>query len=134
MGITDSEGKVHDFQGPYYVNVGRFMVPETKFYRFSEQELALLKGPPGMTTQQTWDAAVRQSDYAYEQTVHNICCNNCHHHSAEALRNMGYDYSMLAAWWLVVTRGKYMSWGGLLQTWLPFLVIAGFCIVMSFLK
>eukprot|EP00472_Partenskyella_glossopodia_P014724 CAMPEP_0197524342 /NCGR_PEP_ID=MMETSP1318-20131121/9045_1 /TAXON_ID=552666 /ORGANISM="Partenskyella glossopodia, Strain RCC365" /LENGTH=126 /DNA_ID=CAMNT_0043077277 /DNA_START=58 /DNA_END=435 /DNA_ORIENTATION=+ len=49
MGIGDSQGKVHDFAGPYTVNTDNFMVGRVvRYYQLSETEMEYLtaKGNP----------------------------------------------------------------------------------------
>jgi len=61
-----------------------------------------------------------------------LCCNNCHHHSARAMSLMGIESSgtMIKAWYTVTLKGRYVSWARLLQTYLPFLIIVG--IILGF--
>jgi len=124
MGIADSQGFVHDFQSAYNVVTDNFMTgPIFKTYRFTPQQLSARPLPAGTTPAQAWDRAVSASDRHYEQTVHSICSNNCHHHTASALTFYGRSTSMLQAWALISFRGRYTSWGALLCTYIPFLIL-----------
>jgi len=69
-----------------------------------------------------WDSAVIKSDRKYGNSVHNIVTNNCHHHSAEAISNMGPDMSMLRAWWIITTRGKWVTPRYCLANYLPTII------------
>jgi len=101
MGITDSIGRIHDFQGPYYIGVDNFMVGCVWRY-------AVVSGP-GDTE---WDAAVQRADASYAQKFHDICCENCHHHAAAALTESGRPHSLLSAWIYCCLYGRC--------TWCPY--------------
>lgn len=102
----------------------------SKFYRIPAS--TQLNVPPGMTRRQAWDAAVRDADLSFSKQMHNICCNNCHHHSADALRRMGLDMTMFKAWSLVTFRGTYVSWGQVARVYIPFLVLVGIILAIVF--
>jgi hypothetical protein len=57
---------------------------------------------------QSWDQAVSIADKEYSQQMHNICCNNCHHHSASALCEAGLPMTMFEAWKLITFRGRWV--------------------------
>jgi hypothetical protein len=121
MGIADSRGIIHDFQGPYYLEKGRFMTGYVrKYYPIPPSQLEELLGPSYATK---YDAAVCASDAHYSQTMHNLCCNNCHHHVASALTGLGWPITMVQTWWLVTSRGRYVSAGAWWATFLPFFVL-----------
>lgn len=114
MGLCDSEGRVHDFAGPYFVGIDRFMTGTVhKYYQFRD----------AAASPRQWDEALARADGDYREMMHNLFCNNCHHHSARALTYFGVPSSQWSAWWLIQTRGRYVSWGHLLSVYLPFLVI-----------
>lgn len=59
---------------------------------------------------------------------HNICGNNCHHHSARALANMRQcgihstglaGMSMISVWWLITRKGRFVSRAAFLCTYMP---------------
>jgi len=162
MGIGDSAGRVHDFAGPYYIGVDNFMVGNvTKYIQLDPRRIKLAsrsddggdsenagsssssegQGLSAVAAADTskleeaarlWNEGIAQADRDYEKQMHNICCNNCHHHAACAIRKMKYDrnMSMIQAWWLITTRGRYVSWGRLLQTYLPFLIIVALIVIL----
>ena len=70
MGIGDSQGRIHDFAGPYCIGVDDFMV--SCVWRY-----AVVSGPEDPN----WDAAIEQADRKYRGRVHDIVCDNCHHHN-----------------------------------------------------
>ena len=86
--------------------------------------------------------------------MHNLCCDNCHSHVATALNIMKYkdrwdlighclatlcsdwsiDYreswNMVVLAVLMLVHGKYVSWGAVVKTWLPFLILASIFTVL----
>jgi len=126
LGIGDSEGRVHDFAGPYYIGVDDFMTGSVyKYLPIEDEELQrLLKaGAQKRNIKELWDGAIRSADEDYRQQMHNLCCNNCHHHVACTMTHMGRPMSMLQAWWAITWKGKYVSWDKMLKTYLPFLLM-----------
>jgi len=97
MGIGDSQGKIHDFAGPYYIGVDRFMVGTVWRY-------AVVDGAD--EDPKAWDASIQKADAIYKSKMHNICCENCHHHAAEALTISGRPNGLLSAWFLCCLQGN----------------------------
>lgn len=66
--------------------------------------------------QEAWDAAIASADSTYRQRCHNICCDNCHHHTALALKESGRPIyggpccADLAAAWLFCTVRGHCTW------------------------
>uniref|UniRef100_A0A8C3J3J3 Transmembrane protein 222 n=1 Tax=Calidris pygmaea TaxID=425635 RepID=A0A8C3J3J3_9CHAR len=60
---------------------------------------------------------------------HNLCCDNCHSHVALALNLMRYDnstsWNMVKLCFFSLLYGKYVSIGGFVKTWLPFVLFLG---------
>jgi len=112
MGICDSYGRVHDFAGPYYIGIDHFMTGDVyKYYRFSTEELEEMLSrsvTPEKGISRLWDESVDYGDRKYKKMMHNLCCNNCHHHTAVCLKSMGFDFTMMKAWWLLQTKGRYV--------------------------
>jgi len=142
LGIADSEGIVHDFAGPYTIGLGEFMTGSVVKYYQAPREL----WASSVEAQQAWDSGVRQADATYGRKFHNIVTCNCHHHTAHALASMRFPnsaavsgsvaaldlprMSMLRAWWLITTRGKFVSTMGWISTYGPFLI--GLVLVLVF--
>ena len=57
-----------------------------------------------------WDAAIERADTVYRERMHDICCDNCHHHTALALEASGRPQwgcaGLLSAWLLCALYGK----------------------------
>ena len=130
MGICDSEGRVHDFAGPYTIGLDRFMVPVTRILPI---DVSSLPPPPPSSSAASsdaasqWDDAIHTADAHFAETMHNIACNNCHHHTAMAMRQLGLQRSFgtqVQCAWQMLVRGHWKSTGAMLMTLGPFLVIA----------
>ena len=65
MGIGDSQGRIHDFAGPYCIGVDDFMV--TCVWRY-----AVVSGPHDPH----WDEAIEAADLKYRGRMHDIVCDN----------------------------------------------------------
>lgn len=122
MGIGDSQGVVHDFAGPYTVNTDRFMVgPVTRYYQLGSAEMAKLgaRGDPA----KVWDAAIEEGDTEYRGLMHNLICQNCHHHSAQCTSNAGIRLNWFQAVAKVLLCGRWANPKLAVCTLAPFVVI-----------
>uniref|UniRef100_A0A8C4V637 Transmembrane protein 222 n=1 Tax=Falco tinnunculus TaxID=100819 RepID=A0A8C4V637_FALTI len=76
-----------------------------------------------------WDTAVHDASEEYKHRMHNLCCDNCHSHVALALNLMRYDnstsWNMVKLCFFSLLYGKYVSVGGFVKTWLPFVLFLG---------
>jgi len=142
LGICDSEGRVHDFAGPYTIGLDHFMVPVTRFLPLDLSTLPLSSkddSSSGVTSSnraQVWDDAIHTADSHFANQIHNICCNNCHHHVSMAMREMGmtagYGTQVRCAW-QVLSRGQWKSTGAMLMTLGPFLLIVAIIVLATVL-
>jgi len=61
--------------------------------------------------------------------MHNICCDNCHHHVACALNRMpakAYgvsNWDMIKMAVLMFFRSRFLTWGAVLSQFGPFVVL-----------
>ena len=59
--------------------------------------------------------------------MHNICCDNCHSHVAQCLNGMNYrrydKYGMITIGVWLFFCGKFVSVGGVIKSYLPFLCL-----------
>jgi hypothetical protein len=112
-GITDSQGVIYDFAGPYTVQRG-----ELAFGR--PLKTIRLKVDPSRTAE--WDLAVKRANGEYCKRMHNLCCDNCHSHVALALNEFKYNgkssHNMLTVWWMTIVSSRYRRYS-------PPLTIAG---------
>mmetsp|Transcript_29891 Transcript_29891/g.54763 ORF Transcript_29891/g.54763 Transcript_29891/m.54763 type:complete len:181 (-) Transcript_29891:39-581(-) len=126
MGIGDSRGVAHDFQGPYYVgNQGRMAFGSaTRYLSFQSRVLSTVG-------EQRWDEAIAEADVEYRGRMHNICCDNCHSHVANALNRMpDLNYYAISKWdmvklcFLIFFRAPYVNWKqGICSQFLPITII-----------
>eukprot|EP00743_Colponemidia_sp_Colp-15_P008207 GILK01008901.1.p1 GENE.GILK01008901.1~~GILK01008901.1.p1 ORF type:complete len:189 (+),score=11.13 GILK01008901.1:36-569(+) len=117
-GICTADGVIHDFAGPYYVSVDDFAFGKpTKYLQLDVR---------GIDTK-TYDLSIQGADSKFGNEMHNIFCNNCHSHVADALNRMRYrgktDWTMLSVWWQLCVRSKYVSTGAFIKTYLGFLIV-----------
>jgi hypothetical protein len=115
LGIADSEGVVHDFAGPYYVETDRFMVTPVRYYQLTPEEIDMSVGMGGRAAvtpeerRRLWDSSIHAGDTDFRSKMHNILLNNCHHHVERCFQHMGVRMSAWRALWLVMTRGKFVD-------------------------
>lgn len=123
MGIADSRGIASDFQGPYYVaDQGRmaFGAPT----RALKVDVSDLPGGP-----ERWDEAIQEANQVYRGRMHNICCDNCHSHVANALNGMPMKAYNISKWgmvklcFLVFFRARFLSTTAILVQFGPFVVM-----------
>lgn len=102
IGVTTSEGVVHDFAGSYYIRIGD---PDFQY----PQSIWRLK-PEDMTQPTKWDAAIEEADALFRKRKHNYITNNCHHHVAHVLNAVEYkgftSWTPLNIWWNILRNGK----------------------------
>eukprot|EP00918_Siedleckia_nematoides_P025600 GHVU01055279.1.p5 GENE.GHVU01055279.1~~GHVU01055279.1.p5 ORF type:complete len:112 (-),score=15.64 GHVU01055279.1:594-929(-) len=103
-GVGVSEGTIHDFSGPYTISVDNMAFGNPMRYcrlRLTRDEA------------RRWDAAVAAADRTFKKRMHNLCCNNCHHHVAEALNELGYrgrrNWTQVDVFWMMLFRGSFVS-------------------------
>ncbi|KAG7457791.1 hypothetical protein MATL_G00231070 [Megalops atlanticus] len=123
MGICTSAGVIRDFAGPYFVSEDNMAFGKpTKYWQLDVSKV-YANGP------NAWDIAVHEASEEYKHRMHNLCCDNCHSHVAMALNLMRYEnstsWNMVNLCLLSLIHGKHVSCGGLLKTWLPFLLLTG---------
>lgn len=118
MGICDSQGVIWDFAGPYTINHDdmAFGAP-TRYLQLDPSLIKAVLGESGSSsssskdrgsrneTTEMWDNCVHHTNCHYSQRMHNICCQNCHHHTARALEQMKYRG---LSNWSQITLGKYL--------------------------
>lgn len=125
-GICDSEGKIHDFGGHYYVAVDHMTFGRpTKYLRLD----------PSKVQAGNWDQAIKSSADRFRQRTHNIVVNNCHHHVADTLNAMKYDgrqdYTQFDVFLMMTFKSKYVNTRGFVYQWGIFIALS--TIVILFL-
>ena len=119
-GVCPSNGQIHDFDGPYHISVDDFAFGKT--YKYLQLDIAPEDYP-------AWNTAIQKADQAYKRRMHNFFCDNCHSHVACALNHFSYrgksNYTMVHVWWMLIVKGKYVSWGALVLTYTLWLLVVG---------
>ncbi|NXW45552.1 TM222 protein, partial [Nyctiprogne leucopyga] len=123
MGICTSTGVIRDFAGPYFVSEDNMAFGKpVKYWKLDPSKVY-------STGANAWDTAVHDASEEYKHRMHNLCCDNCHSHVALALNLMRYDnstsWNMVKLCFFSLLYGKYVSIGGFVKTWLPFVLFLG---------
>jgi hypothetical protein len=137
MGISDSRGQAHDFQGPYYIGTDNSKPTPKMAFGYPTRYIKIKnisQFVPGGSQQ--WDESIIEADNIYRQRMHNICCDNCHSHVARALNIMEYqgrhDWDMVKLCFWVFFKGSFVGacnnnggnlWSSILLQFGPFLII-----------
>ncbi len=66
QGIGDSEGKIHDFAGPYFVGYDDMA--------FGRPTRYLQLNPKRLIDAEAWDASLKHADAVYCKRMHNLWC------------------------------------------------------------
>ena len=139
MGLTDSEGTIFDFAGPYTINVSKRTTafgPPAKVAPMFEY----MGGDGGSESRSLWDSGVAAGSEEFRHRMHNLICNNCHDHVAECLNVMRYPvpawawaprWGMISVWLYMLLHGRYTSWSAIVKTYLPALVL--WSIILGFM-
>ncbi|KAB7508162.1 Transmembrane protein [Armadillidium nasatum] len=122
VGIATCSGVIRDFAGPYFVSEDNMAFGwPTKYWQLDPYKAH--GGPTG------WDKGVALASDEYKTRMHNLFCDNCHSHVSMALNLMHYEnstsWNMVKLCFLLMLHSKYVSIGGFLKTWVPFLILAG---------
>uniref|UniRef100_A0A7S1BJ49 Transmembrane protein 222 n=1 Tax=Corethron hystrix TaxID=216773 RepID=A0A7S1BJ49_9STRA len=130
-GITDSRGVASDFQGTYSVgDRGRMAFGRaTRFF-------PLDRGGEVPGGAEEWDRNIEDANAEYRKRFHNIFCDNCHSHVANALnrvvpaqgdgfiwRILGKKFNMVNIAILMFFQGRFFSFGGALHQVIPMMII-----------
>jgi len=127
MGICDSQGRVHDFQGPYTIGVDCMMLGKATRYIPLDPHKVQTKLLEGETVEQRWDRCVREGDLDFRRKMHMLICQNCNHHTAKCLSLMEYGgvkhFGCLTMWVWVFMAGRFVGTRGFLYTMLPSILL-----------
>lgn len=127
MGIARSDGVIRDFAGPYFVSEDDMAFGQPTLYW--QLDPALATGGSA-----AYDAAVQAASVEYFNHMHNLFCDNCHSMVALALNQMKYrgkeNWSMIQVCILMLVKGRFVSVGAAIKTWLPFTVLIGLIVTL----
>ncbi|KAL3662949.1 hypothetical protein V7S43_011895 [Phytophthora oleae] len=119
LGIVDSAGIIHDFEGTNTIGRDNFLFEAPT--RYIQLDVA-----PDQVTR--WDEAVAKGSATYGTHTYNFFFDNCHSYVAEWLTQ--FPFSGRSTWNMVILcfwmffNGKYVDTRGFLKTWLPFAIVA----------
>jgi hypothetical protein len=118
-GICDTTGVAHDFAGPY--SIGHDDLAFGEAYKYVVLDLEGV-------TEDEYNKAINKANKIYCKRMHNICCDNCHSHVANALNHLKYkgrdNYTMIDVWWMCIWNSRYVSFKHLFCTYIGFAVLA----------
>ncbi|ESO12120.1 hypothetical protein HELRODRAFT_62632 [Helobdella robusta] len=131
MGICTTNGIIRDFAGPYYVSENHMAFGNpTKFW-----QMDLMYIPASSNLRETWDRGVYEASEVYKGRMHNLFCDNCHSHVAMALNEMRYknksNWNMVSVWFAFTRHSRYVSFGRLIKTWIPFIIIMSIIVTIA---
>lgn len=121
IGVSDSDGTVYDFVGPYYINKGRlsFGDPRKKW---------VINIDPS-----TWNQAIEETSHFFEHVNYDLLCSNCHYFAAAVLQRINYPQIIPIYQWTtgatvkialgMMIHGRSLSLRDTLITWGPFIFI-----------
>eukprot|EP01121_Diplochlamys_sp_Union-15-3_P021730 TRINITY_DN895_c0_g1_i1.p1 TRINITY_DN895_c0_g1~~TRINITY_DN895_c0_g1_i1.p1 ORF type:complete len:194 (+),score=19.92 TRINITY_DN895_c0_g1_i1:35-583(+) len=133
LGIVTSEGVIHDFAGPYYVNRNPHRMGFGKVTKYWRVDLSDIKCSTSLKEKiESWDESIESSSTTYDGMMHNLICNNCHNHVAVALNRLNFKgHKRWNTFWLILYMalyGKYVNGQRFLFTWIGFFVIL--CVIL----
>ena len=116
-GIATSEGIIHDFAATFYISINEMSFGKpTKYFQLDLEEREKYE----------FDKAIEKGDLKYNHEMHNLCWNNCHSHVAYVLNQIKYkgkdNYNMVDIWWMLILKGKYISFWAFIKTYLGFFI------------
>lgn len=130
LGIATSEGIIHDFGGPYFVNKDKRETAfgsVTKFYHVNPEQIRNFNGKSNSI--EGWDSSIEQSSEDYSHMMHNLIINNCHSHVASALNKLEfYGFTHWNTFFLILFmmfQSRFVSFPRFIKTYLAFFVIIG---------
>ena len=123
-GICTSNGIIHDFAGSNYVGIDNMAFGNpTKYVQLNPNDKEINE----------WDNAIEKGDEKFNMENHNLFFNNCHSHCAFVLNYLNYnnycEYNMFSIWWMLLIKGRYVSFFSFVKTYLGFFII----VILSYL-
>mmetsp|Transcript_12835 Transcript_12835/g.19334 ORF Transcript_12835/g.19334 Transcript_12835/m.19334 type:complete len:174 (+) Transcript_12835:34-555(+) len=132
IGICDSKGYIHDFSGPYSITVDSMLFGNPTRYLQPD-------GCENWSSEKVneWDAALANQTCSFRKQMYNFFTNNCHRfvsaHMNDVAFNNQTNWNEVRSALTMFFKGRYVSPGRLLLTWVPFLAIVGFiCVLLGF--
>eukprot|EP01091_Cochliopodium_minus_P004643 TRINITY_DN1452_c0_g1_i1.p1 TRINITY_DN1452_c0_g1~~TRINITY_DN1452_c0_g1_i1.p1 ORF type:complete len:187 (-),score=29.85 TRINITY_DN1452_c0_g1_i1:32-592(-) len=138
LGITDSNGIINDFVGPYSINKSKSKMgfgPVVKYYQIDpNKDIKKFSNNP----KESLDKAINEAGDIYEGLVHNIITNNCHDHVAHALNSLEFygskKWNTMRLTLFMMGKSKFVNIPRFLYTYVVFLVVIGLIIFISIMN
>ena len=116
-GIANSKGIIHDYSASFFVNVDDFSFGKpTKYLQLDLNEKEKFE----------YDKAIEKGDLKFRTLIYNFFRNNSHMYVAYILNQIKYkgksDFSMIYIWWILIWRGKYISFLSFIKTYIGFFI------------
>ncbi|KAG8345960.1 hypothetical protein TRVL_03204 [Trypanosoma vivax] len=144
VGICDSKGRIHDFEGSHCIGVDTMLFGNpVKYWDVSAlciPSMRLQNGEVALKEATDFDAVLNQVTTHFRKTQqYNFFTNNCHSFVASVLQGNravpGRAWNMFWVMWGVLAHGRYVSLGRLLRAHLPFAIIITLLVLCTmFLK
>ena len=117
VGIANSEGIIHDFAGSFYISIDEFSFGKpTKYLQLDLNEKEKFD----------YDKAIEKGDLKFRTLIYNFFRNNSHMYVAYILNQIKYkgksDFNMIYIWWILIWRGKYISFLSFIKTYIGFFI------------
>jgi len=136
LGIVTSDGTIHDFAGPYYINRHAHKMGFGSVTRYFEVKPRHLKAKNHTEAAKVWDESINSASAAYDQMLHDLICNNCHSHVARALNEVEFcGFSHWNTFFLIffmLFNAKFVSVARFIQTYVGFLLLLAIALTVYF--
>ena len=116
-GIANSKGIIHDYSASFFVNIDDFSFGKpTKYLKLDLNEKEKID----------YDKAIEKGDLKFRTLIYNFFRNNSHMYVAYILNQIKYkgksDFNMIYIWWILIWRGKYISFLAFIKTYIGFFI------------
>ena len=116
-GIANSKGIIHDYSASFFVNIDDFSFGKpTKYLKLDLNEKEKFD----------YDKAIEKGDLQFRTLIYNFFRNNSHMYVAYILNQIKYkgksDFNMIYIWWILILRGKYISFLSFIKTYIGFFI------------
>lgn len=108
VGVTTSDGTIHDFSGSHIVNENKMRFgPPVKYVQLS------------INDPKSWDLFIQTTDEEFCKCKHRPW-NNCHHYTSKVLNLYGYkgqEWNAIKVLLLLIREGKYFAYSEVLKVY-----------------
>jgi len=134
LGIVTSDGTIHDFAGPYFVNRHPHKMGFGNVTRYFEVKSQHLKLKTQSEAVKIWDSAINEASAEYDEMLHDLLCNNCHSHVSRALNEVEFfgftSWNTFLLIFFMFFNGKFVSFARFVQTYIGFVLLLAICLTV----